>query len=203
VKLSQNIAEVFLAEKGELTVREVLERSEHRGFGFLLVILSLPVALPFTPPGVSMPFAVLIAGLAVQMMLRRDQPWFPTWVMDRRMKTGDNRFMRAMVRWAVFFERFLRPRAEWLYAPAVFRWFMGPVLLLASVAMALPFPGTNSASSFAIFLMALGLLEDDGVFGLAGIALALAGIGIATTIVVLLVLYGPGGIEIAKGWFGR
>lgn len=203
MRLSENIASVFLTDGEELTVREVLERSEHRGFGFLLVILSLPVALPFTPPGVSAPFGVLIGLLAVQMLLKRAQPWFPAWVMRRKVKTGDSRFLRMMKKWAEFFERFLRPRQEWVYSERVFRWFLGPIVLLAAVTMLLPFPGTNSISSFAVFLIALGLLEDDGLFGLAGAFFSLVSLAIAVTVVVLLVVYGPEGIKIVEGWFGR
>ncbi len=203
MKLSENLAEVFAAEGGELSVAEILDRSEHRGFGFLLVILTLPVALPFTPPGVSTPFAVLIAILACQMMARRAQPWFPDWVMKRKIKANDSRFLRAMNKWAVFFERFLKPRAQWVYNPTLFRWFLGPVILLTSAAMAMPFPGTNSATSLAILLIALGLLEEDGYFGIAGVLLALAGFALAATFVVMISIHGPEGIEMVKRWIGR
>ncbi|MFQ3587572.1 MAG: exopolysaccharide biosynthesis protein [Fimbriimonadaceae bacterium] len=199
MRLSQNIADVFLADGGELTIADVLARSEHRGFGFLLVVFSLPVVLPFTPPGVSSPFAVLIAALAVQMMMRRTQPWFPNRVMAKKVKTGDSRFMKAMKRWAEFFERFLRPRMRWVYSPGVFRWFLGPVILLAATAMFLPFPGTNSVPSLAILLIALGLLEEDGVFGLVGALIALAGAAIAASMVVLVVVHGPQALQRISG----
>jgi hypothetical protein len=201
--LSENIAEVFLSGDGELTVEEVLERSEHRGFGFLLVILSLPVAVPFTPPGVSVPFGVLIGMLACQMIARRSQPWFPRWVMRRKIKTGDNRFMRTMKRWAEFFERYLRPRATWVYSDWFFRWFLGPVLLLSAVTMMLPFPGTNSVCSLAVLLIALGLLEDDGVFGLAGALASVVGILVAAVFVAMVALYGPEGVKAVQRWLGR
>lgn len=203
LKLSENIREVFLSETGELTVAEVLERSERRGFGFLLMILTLPIALPFTPPGVSTPFAVMTGLLACQMMARRPQPWFPGWVMKKRVKTGDSRFMQAMRRWAEFFEKFLKPRAQWLYRGGVFQWLVGPIILLASLVMFLPFPLTNSASALAILLIALGLLEEDGAVGLAGVAAAVAGLGLAVVFIVLLAVHGPEGIEIVKRWLGR
>lgn len=203
MRLSENITQVFLSEQGDLTVRDILNRSEHRGFGFLFVILSLPVALPFTPPGLSTPFAALIGLLACQMMARREHPWFPDWVMRRRVKSGDNRFMRAMRKWAEFFERFLRPRAQWLYRGHVFRWILGPIILLAAAAMSLPFPGTNSIPAIAICLIGLGLIEEDGAFGLFGALIGLAGLALATTVVVLIILYGPQGIEMIKSWLGR
>jgi hypothetical protein len=202
MRLSQNITDVFLDRTGELTVADVLERSEHRGFGFLLVILSLPVALPFTPPGVSSPFAVLIALLACQMMARRSQPWFPAWVMRRRVRTGDGRFMRAMRRWAEFFERILRPRWTWIYRERVFRWFLGPVLLGAALVMFLPMPVTNTLASLSVLLIALGLLEHDGAFGLAGVLVALAGLVGAAILGTLVALYGPEGLDMARRWLG-
>lgn len=204
MRLSEALAHVFSSEEGELTIAQVLERSEHRGFGFLLVIFSLPVVLPFTPPGVSAPFAVLIALIAVQMMARRSQrPWCPAWVARRRVRTGEGRFVRAMRRSAAFFERVLRPRARWVYHPAVFRFFLGPVILLAAAAMFLPFPGTNSGPALAILLIALGLLEEDGLVGLAGALLALAGAAFATAVLVLVIRYGPEGVQMARQWLGR
>jgi hypothetical protein len=55
----------------------------------------------------------------------------------------------------------------------------------------------------AILLIALGLLEEDGVFGIAGVLLALAGFTLATVFVVMLTLHGPEGIEMVKRWIGR
>jgi hypothetical protein len=203
LKLSENIAEVFLSESGELTVAEVLARSEHRGFGFLLVILTMPVALPFTPPGISTPFAVLVGILACQMMARRQQPWLPAWVMRKRVKTGDSRFLKAMEKWCRFFEKFLKPRMLWIYNRNIFTWFLGPLILLTAIVMALPFPFTNSASALAIFLIALGMLEDDGVMGIAGALLSLLGIGFSIFIIVMLTIHGPEGMEIVKRSIGR
>ncbi|MFQ3678630.1 MAG: exopolysaccharide biosynthesis protein, partial [Fimbriimonadaceae bacterium] len=102
-------------------------------------------------------------------------------------------------RWAEFFERFLRPRMRWVYSPGVFRWFLGPVILLAATAMFLPFPGTNSVPSLAILLIALGLLEEDGVFGLVGALIALAGAAIAASMVVLVVVHGPQALQRISG----
>ncbi|MCW5939094.1 MAG: exopolysaccharide biosynthesis protein [Fimbriimonadaceae bacterium] len=203
MRLSENIAHVFLADEEELTVQQVLERSEHRGFGFLLVILSLPVAIPFTPPGVSVPFGVLIGLLAFQMMGRRSQPWFPSWVMRRKVKTGDSRFVRMMKKWAEFFERYLKPRATWVYSDTFFRWFLGPVVLLAAATIIVPLPGTNSVCSFAVLLIALGLLEEDGVFGLTGAIISLIGVVVAATLVTMIVIYGPEGIKMVESWIGR
>lgn len=203
MKLSENLESVFLSESGEITIREILDRSEHRGFAFLLVIFTLPIALPFTPPGFSTVFAVLVALLAVQMMAKRQQPWFPGWVMTRKVKTGDSRFVRAMHKWAAFFERFLRPRMAWLYSPFMFRILLGPVILLAAAAMSLPFPGTNSAPALAVSLIALGMLEEDGVCGLAGVLLALMGLALATWVVVMISIHGPEGLDMVKRSLGR
>ncbi len=203
MKLSENLDQVFLSQSGELTIKDILERSEHRGFAFLLVIFSLPIALPFTPPGFSTVFAVLIALVAVQMMARREQPWFPAWVMTRKVKTGDSRFVRTMHKWASFFERFLRPRMTWLYRPVMFQVLLGPTILLAAAAMSLPFPGTNSAPALAVSLIALGLLEEDGLFGLVGLLLAMMGLALAIWVVVMIRLHGPEGLEMIKRTLGR
>jgi hypothetical protein len=203
MKLSQNISEVFLEDSGSITVREILARSEHRGFGFLLVIFTIPVVLPFTPPGVSAPFAMVVIIVAAQIIANRQQPWFPKRVLDKQIKTGDSRFMKALKKSCEFFERFLRPRAKWVYAPVFMRWVMAPLIILAALAMMLPLPGTNSLPALSILLIALGMLEDDGAFGLIGSLLAFFGMTIAAAFGFALIAYGPEGIDRIKSFFGR
>ncbi|MFN7172642.1 MAG: exopolysaccharide biosynthesis protein [Fimbriimonadaceae bacterium] len=203
MKLSQNISEVFLEDSGSTTVREILARSEHRGFGFLLVIFTIPVVLPFTPPGVSAPFAVMVIIIAAQIMANRQQPWFPRRILDKQIKTGDSRFMKALKKSSEFFERFLRPRAKWVYSPAFRRWVMAPLIILAALAMMLPLPGTNSLPALSILLIALGMLEEDGVFGLIGSLLAFIGMAIAAVFGLAIIAYGPEGIDRIRSFFGR
>jgi len=71
---------------------EVFERIGDRGFGVLLIILSLPSALPVPAPGYSTPFGILIAVLALQMIAGRTTPWLP----ERAARTKLHRRQQAI-----------------------------------------------------------------------------------------------------------
>ena len=60
-----------------LTLGEVFQRIGDRGFGLLLIVLSLPSALPIPAAGYSTPFGIIIAVLALQMLAGRTSPWIP------------------------------------------------------------------------------------------------------------------------------
>jgi hypothetical protein len=53
---------------------DILLLAGERTFGSLLVILSLPRALPVPTPGYSTPFGVLISLLAIQLISRDKTP---------------------------------------------------------------------------------------------------------------------------------
>ncbi|MFN7173074.1 MAG: exopolysaccharide biosynthesis protein, partial [Fimbriimonadaceae bacterium] len=91
----------------------------------------------------------------------------------------------------------------WVYSPAFRRWVMAPLIILAALAMMLPLPGTNSLPALSILLIALGMLEEDGVFGLIGSLLAFVGMAIAAVFGLAIIAYGPEGIDRIKSFFGR
>lgn len=78
-KLSTDLEAYFFGESAPevVTLQELLKLSGDRTFGFLLVMLSFPSALPVPAPGYSTPFGLLILLLAVQMLWGRHEPWLP------------------------------------------------------------------------------------------------------------------------------
>ncbi len=61
VKLSNELQRYFFEEQQPptVTLADILLLAKERIFGFLLVILSLPSALPVPAPGYSTPFGIL------------------------------------------------------------------------------------------------------------------------------------------------
>ena len=74
--LSKQI-QTIITKHTHISLQKVMEYTEKSTFGFLLVILSLPSALPVPAPGYSIPFGILLIILAVQIILRKQTPWFP------------------------------------------------------------------------------------------------------------------------------
>lgn len=167
-----------------LTLGEVFERIGDRGFGLLLLVLSLPSALPVPAPGYSTPFGILLFILGLQMLFGRRTPWLPRRAGAMRLKGG---FIDVMMS---FFEKFfskaeffVRPRLRWVGSRAGMV-FLGALVVLMAGLMILPIPLTNTAPAFVIFLIGTGLSEDDGLFCIFAGAL-----GVAATAAYALVLY--------------
>jgi hypothetical protein len=209
VSLSKELHQfVGALESDTVTIGEVLDRIADRGFGLVLLVLALPAALPIPAPGYATPFGLMMAALAIQMMRGRTTPWFPERVRKRSIK-------RSKLEWTVrnagfplrFVEWIIRPRLSGLARNRLFLGLVGFVVMLMSLSMALPVPLTNTAPSFVIFVLAAGILEEDGLVLLGGLLLAPIAAGIAGVAVYFAWTHGLDAVEehakpLIKGWLG-
>ena len=84
---------------------------------------------------------------------------------------------------------------------------IGFIVLLMSISMSMPIPLTNTAPSFVIFVLAAGILEEDGLVLLGGLLLAPVAAGIAGLAVYFAWTHGLDAVEahakpMIKGWLG-
>ena len=151
-----------------------------RAYLLLVLLLTLPFCAPISVPGLSTPFGLAIALIALRQALGQ-QPWLPEWLLRKRLPPGFfRRIFVVAARLIRFLENFLRPRATGFVDAPVLRNLHSVVLLLAAclLALPLPIPLSNTAPAWAILLIAAGMLERDGVFVMAGYAVALAGVAV-------------------------
>lgn len=162
-------------DDARLSIDDLLRALGDQGFGLLIFALALPNALPGPMiPGFSVPFALGIAALGVQLALGLHTPRLPRWL--RHLSMEQRRFCRLVDRtepWLQRLERWLRPRPSALTAEPGER-LVGIALIALSVVLALPVPFGNTPIALSIILIALGQLEEDGVALLLGIAAGLA-----------------------------
>ena len=179
-----------------------------RGFGFLLLLLALPAALPLPAPGYATPFGIVMASLGLQMLIGRTHPWVPSFLARRSVPfslfTFSVRNARIPLR---VVELFIRPRLQRLARHRLMLPGLGLTVCILSCMMSVPIPLTNTAPSFAIFLIAAGLIEEDGLFLLLGMLLAPAAGVLAASAIYLAWLHGPAAVEdiikpTIKGWIG-
>lgn len=161
-----------------------------RTFGLVMLVLALPCAIPFlygVPQIVSVPM-VFVAG---QMLLGRKALWLPDRLRTRSFARADFVAMMERARpWLERFERLARPRLGVLASPPLER-LVGLAMLIASLSIALPLPLTNTVPGIGVAIIALGLIERDGLLILGGALVALIWIGFlafAGTTVVAFVL---------------
>lgn len=184
-RLSEDL-EAFLhhPQQGErITVAALEEMAGERGFGVLLALLSLPSALPLPAPGYSIPFAVLILFLSIQLVAGSLVPWLPERIKRRSVQSGfaasiltkGSRLLRRI-------ELISRPRHSWICRSGVGRRILGMAITLMAISMLIPVPGTNTLPALSIFLMGFGLLDDDGILSVLGMGLSVLA-AIVTTLI--------------------
>ncbi len=202
--------EAFLDRLGgeDTTIGALITIIGDRGFGLLLLILSLPAALPLPAPGYATPFGLIMMLLATQMIRGRVMPWVPDRVAQRRVPFSLLRFSVKNGRLPLkVVELIIRPRLRGLSRNRLFLALVGGTVLVMASFMALPIPLTNTAPSFVIFVLAAGILEEDGLVLLGGILLAPVAAAIAGLAIYTAVTLGPEAVEttvkpLIKGWLG-
>ncbi|AOY80957.1 exopolysaccharide biosynthesis protein [Moorena producens JHB] len=205
-RLSVELQRYFFEEEREPQVRlaDILTLAGERIFGFLFVILSLPSALPVPAPGYSIPFAIVIFLLAIQLTVGAKRPWLPKKMMNGTMKLETVQgFLKIGLPWLRRIEAVTRPRLSYICTSLPGRIFMGSAIALMSISMMIPIPGTNTVPAMGIFITGFGLTEDDGAISLAGLVLCLIGASLSISIMFALWFGGTSLVDQIKIWLGR
>lgn len=174
-EILQNVAQNGTAAR--ISVGDLLLALESRAFGALLLVFAFPNILP-SPPGLAAILGLPLVFLSMQLMLGRT-PWLPPFIANRSMTK--NAFVSLVTRaipWIERAERMLKHRLWVMVSPPAQR-VLGALCLFLSLVLILPIPFGNMLPSLAICILALGLLERDGAWIVAGCIAAV----IATTIV--------------------
>ncbi|MEW5966828.1 MAG: exopolysaccharide biosynthesis protein [Pseudomonadota bacterium] len=168
-----------------ISIGDLLAALGDRALGALLFIFAFPNILP-TPPGTSAVLGAPLIFLAAQLTLGR-KPWLPALVTRRSMARADfQALMQRMGPWLERAEKLLRPRASVLALPPM-EYLIGLVCLLLAAVLVLPIPFGNMLPALAISLMALGVLERDGLWVIAGLGVAIASAVVVSGVVFAMV----------------
>ncbi len=188
----------------KVTLANLLDLAGERTFGFLFVLLSFPSALPVPAPGYSIPFGIAMLLLAGQLVLGRDEPWFPqSWRQHGFEITQIRQVLKAGLPWLRRIEAISRPRLTNVCTSLPGRITIGSAIALMSISMMIPIPGTNTLPAIGIFVTGFGLLDDDGAISLAGLVLCVCGFIISTSIIVAIAFGGSSLIDMLKSALGR
>ena len=205
-KLSVELQRYFFEQEREPLVKlaDILSLAEERIFGFLLVILALPSALPIPAPGYSIPFGILIFVLAVQLLTGAKSPWLPQRMINSsiKLKTAQS-VVSTAIPWLRRIEAITRPRMTYLCTSLPGRIFIGSAIALMSISMMIPIPGTNTLPAIGIFVTGFGLQEDDGAITLGGLVLCLMGAILSSSILIALYWGGSSLLDAIESWLGR
>lgn len=153
-----------------LTVGELLYALQGKGHAAIMVILSLPFCFPIQIPGLSTPFGIILFYSGMRIAFAQ-KPWLPGWLLSRNIppKTAFA-LLEGLRKIASPAEKVLHPRLAFLCRNLWLHRLHGVLVALLSVLLALPLPipFSNLLAAIPILLLSLALLEDDGIFLMAG-----------------------------------
>jgi hypothetical protein len=170
-----------------LSIADLRDALGDRAFGALLILFAAPNALPVNAPGVSTVLGAPLLFLALQMIVGLRAPWLPGFMARRTVRRES--FAKAVdviVPWIRRAERLLRPRMGMLARGPIERLIGGVCAVMALVLM-LPIPFGNMPPAVAICILALAVLEEDGVATLVGLATAAAALFIVWGVIFAIV----------------
>lgn len=166
-KLSLELAELH-ARAGDRAVplREVIFVLRQRAYLLLIVLLALPFIQPVPLPGLSTPLGLAIVLIALRLSLGQ-RPWLPMKIQRAKLPAGFfGKVLTITQRLLRFLESVLRPRWPAVTGTALLNQIHAIVILASALILLLPLPIplSNLLPAWAIFLLACGLLERDGLF---------------------------------------
>jgi len=205
-KLSKELNCFFFEQEraSTVTLENILDLAGERIFGFLFVILSLPSALPVPAPGYSIPFAIVMFFLAVQLIIGRKEPWLPSKFANRPIKTTmAQKFIKAGIPFLQKIEAVSGPRLSFVCTTFPGKVIIGIAIALMSTFMMIPIPGTNTLPAIGIFVTGFGLLEDDGAISLAGLTICAMAAIVVTSVIAAFYFGGTSLIDQIKSILGR
>jgi hypothetical protein len=182
------------AEGDGVTLDWILGQLHERAFGLFLLILALPCCIPFLY-GIPQIVALPLMFVSAQVLLGRTSPWLPARLGARVVsKDGLKSLANRAEPWLLKIEALSRPRLGLLTRPPVDR-IVGGALVLFSMSILVPLPGTNTIPGFAVVVISMGLLQRDGI-------LVLVGSVIGTVWIATLIFAGATLASLVKGWLG-
>jgi glycosyltransferase involved in cell wall biosynthesis len=160
-----------------VTVGWLTSTLRRHSFGIIMLSLGL---LATTPVGSTVP-GFILAVMAVQLILGRDEPVFPRFITTRRLPTKQLlRLGGRGIHVLKYLEKAVHPR--WPVTFEAAKRAVGIMILLLTVVLLLtPVPLSNVAPAMVISLISLAYVEEDGLLLSAAFlaGFVLIGIGLA------------------------
>ncbi len=179
-----------------VSIARIVEIFHERGFGALLLLFALPMALPIpVPPGVNVLLASPLLLLTAQQTMGRRVIWFPERIKDRRFsRAGFDKTLGSIIPFLKKMELLTKPRLGALTSKRA-EIVTGLLGFIMALCICVPIPLTNTVPSLGIAVMALGVLNRDGLAVITGALIGTAWVAMLAGVVIFL---GVEGVDIVK-----
>lgn len=156
-----------------ISLGDAIERFGRRALGAVLFLLGLINLIPWPPGGTTITGTPLLL-VAAQVAFGARKLWLPKSITRRGLngpvfRSGLNRILP----WLERIEKVSRPRLHFLFGSVGDR-VLGLVCTLLAAIIVLPIFGGNFLPALAVSVLALSLVQKDGVLALIGYALVAA-----------------------------
>ncbi|AGS26627.1 exopolysaccharide biosynthesis protein [Rhizobium etli] len=183
----QGIASVRLRElaaegraEGGIEIGRAISILGQAGTSLIVLLLTLPTLTPVPGP-FGMVFGTALALVAFQIAAGRETVWLPSALKRRRLSTkvldSALRYTAPLVAWA---EKMMRRDRLAVLAGKPVRMLLGVPIFLLAVAIAMPIPFGNFLPAFALIVIAVALMERDGLIALIGGGLSILALAATT-----------------------
>lgn len=157
-----------------LTIEEIVSGLGPRSMPASLMVFTIPEVLPIPIPGLATAVVIPTGIISYQMLRGQEDLSLPRWLLDRSVpRSAFSACVNTILPFLEKAEGKVRPRWRWVSSRAAKR-FIGFFVLLMAAIIALPIPFTNMPFAVAIFIIALGLAEEDGALICLGLLLGIA-----------------------------
>ncbi len=172
-----------------VTLADAMAALGDRTIGGILLVLGIPTVMP-VPLGISVLFNLPILLFTFQWMRGGDNLKLPGWLLRRSVSTESAaRMIDSVLPRLRWIEGLLSPRMPRLTASGFERW-LGTICFVMAVIAITPLPLIGWLPGFGLLVIALGLIEHDGLAVAVGLGFAVASALVATIIVASLAYAG-------------
>ncbi|PSH69183.1 exopolysaccharide biosynthesis protein [Phyllobacterium brassicacearum] len=177
-RLSSVLVQLGETTAERISLDDILSALSERSFGALMILFAALNLVPLLP-GTSTIFGIPLVLVSIQMLIGREEPWFPEFMRRKSISVENYRtFLEKFKPLLMRFEKLARPR-YWIVPQVLIERVVSIVVLLMSLIVILPVPLINQMPALAIVLLAIGLGERDGVWLGTGLLAAALAAGIA------------------------
>jgi hypothetical protein len=179
-RTSQILRDILTDNPGvtDFSVEKIVNSIGEGSFGTSLTFFAIPEVVPIPIPGLAAIVVIPTAVISAQMAVGHKQIRLPKFILK---KTVPRRALAAAIHAILPFlekaEKLSKPRWKWATTPLAKR-LLGVFIFVLALSIAFPMPGFNMPQAISTFIIALGLVEDDGILVVAGVLAGLASLAL-------------------------
>jgi hypothetical protein len=162
----------------DFTVEKIVNSIGGSSFGTSLAFFAIPEVVPIPIPGLAAIVVIPTAVISAQMAAGHQQIKLPKFILK---KTVPRKALAAAIHAILPFlekaEKVSKPRWKWATTPLAKR-LLGIFIFILALSIAFPMPGFNMPQAISTFIIALGLVENDGILVVAGVLAGFASLAL-------------------------